>query len=434
MNRVTAPALQPLADVRRAPGALPGGRMGRWHRRDLSAAEARRVALAAQGWNHTAAEPPRVDRRHLNAVFARLGLVQMDSVNVLARAHYLPFYSRLGPYPTDALDRLAYGRTGRALFEYWGHEASLIHLSLHPFLRWRMERAAAGVGIYGNVARLARENRGLVDEVFSLVQEHGPAGAGTIEKRLCQNARKGVKGWWGWSDVKRALEYLFWSGRVTTARRHHFERLYDLPERVIPAAVHNLPAATVEEAHRHLLRVAARALGVATEADLRDYFRLDPKDVAPRLRELVDAGELRVAGVEGWSKPAYLDPEGTCPRRLKTTTLVSPFDPLLWERPRAERLFAFRYRLEIYTPADRREHGYYVLPFLLEDRFVARLDLKANRAQGCLEVRAAHLEPGALGAEVTDPLRLELSRLQRWLGLEKLRVADRGDLAPALRR
>src|SRR5439155_22356546 len=349
-------------------------------RESLSAAEARRVALAAQGFGAGA--------RTLRSALDRIALIQLDSVNVLVRAHYLPAFSRLGPYRTDLLDRAAH-RAPRRLFEYWGHEASLIRVDLQPALRWRMARAADDA--WRGVRRVQRDQPQLVARVLDAVRERGPVAASELAEK--RPRRSGP--WWEWSDVKRACEWLFWSGQVTSARRRGFERLYDVPERVLPAAVLAAPTPAVDEAQRELVRVAARALGVAAERDLRDYFRLPAADARARVAELVEAGELLPVAVEGWREAAYALPGVRVPRRIDAGALIGPFDSLLWERSRVERLFGFRFRLEVYVPAPRRVHGYYVLPFLLGDRLVARVDLKAGRQAGALLVRAAHAEPDA---------------------------------------
>jgi len=381
-------------------------------RERLSAAEARRLALAAQGF----AAHRDARGRGLGRVLARTGLLQIDSVNVLARAHYLPPFSRLGPYDPAALDRLSH-RAPRRLFEYWGHEASLLPVELWPLLQWRMARAEREA--WGRMRSIAREQPDLVARMLEAVHERGPVPASSLAEAAPRS-----EGMWAWSEHKRALEFLFWSGQITSARRlASFERAYDLPERVLPRAVLSLPVPDEAEAQRELLRRSIRSLGVATEADLRDYFRLPTADAAPRIAELAEAGDLLPVRVEGWRQPAYLDPRAIIPRRIGARALLAPFDPLIWERARTERLFGLRYRIEIYVPAPRRVHGYYVLPFLLGDRLVARVDLKADRQAGVLRVPAAHLEPGA-PPETREALAAELALLASWLGLDPPNVGQ----------
>ncbi|TAM91888.1 winged helix-turn-helix domain-containing protein [bacterium] len=378
----------------------------------LRAAEARRIALAAQGFGSRHAAGVR--RSTLFATIARLGLLQIDSVNVLVRSHFIPGFSRLGPYDRTLLETLAYGRSAR-LFEYWAHEASLLPLETFPLLRWRMDRAQRAIGIYSGIAQLAREKPRFIAKVRETIEERGPLSASDF------GGAKGEGGWWGWSDTKRALEYLFWSGAVTTARRRNsFERVYDLVERVIPAEIIAAPTPTEEQAQRELLLVSARALGVATEADLRDYFRLDARDAKARVAELVEDGKLLTVSIEGWKQPAYLDPERKLPRRMEVSALLSPFDSLIWHRPRASRLFGFDYRLEIYTPSHKRVHGYYVLPYLLNGALVARVDMKADRAARKLVVHAVHVEEGVARSDVLPHLEKDLQAMAEWLGLESV--------------
>ena len=387
----------------------------------LSLAQARRVALAAQGLDRP--RPATVDRRRLRTLVRRLGVLQIDSVNVLARAHFVPPYSRLGTYEPGLLEALAYRH--HDLFEYWGHEASLLPVELQPLLRWRMARAEQHA--WGRMRRLAAERPDYVTWVRAQVAERGPVAAGELEART---ERAGP--WWDWHDAKVALEFLFWSGQVTTATRRGFERLYDLPERVLPAAVLATPTPALEDAQRELVRVAAGALGVATAGDLVDYFRLPVAEGRARVAELVEAGELVPVTVPGWRPPAYVTPDVRVPRWVRGQALLSPFDPLVWERSRVERLFGFRYRIEIYVPAPKRQYGYYVLPFLLGDRLVARVDLKADRAAGVLRVQAAYAEPDVDTGEVAPALAAELRSMAGWLGLAAVQTAARGDLAPAL--
>ena len=386
-------------------------------RTSLSAAEARRLALASQGFA-AARQAASADGWGLRRVLGAVNLLQIDSVNVLVRAHFLPLFSRLGPYPPELLERAA-GRAPRRLFEYWGHEASLLPVALQPLLRWRMERAADEA--WGGIRRIQRERPELVREVLEEVRDGGPIAASQLSGQ--RPRRSGP--WWDWSDSKRALEWLFWSGQVTAARRKRFERLYDLPERVLPAAVIETPTPEPADSQRELVRIAARSLGVAAERDLRDYFRLPTPETKLRVAELVEAGELVPVEVEGWGRTAgYLHAGARIPRRVDATALIGPFDSLLWERSRVRRLFAFDYRLEIYGPAPKRRHGYYVLPFLLGDRLVARVDLKADRAAGALLARAVHLEPGA-PPHAREALAVELELMRAWLGLDVTKLPAR---------
>lgn len=377
----------------------------------LALPAARRIALAAQGFG--AARPGTVDKGHLRRTVERLGLHQIDSVNVLARAHYLPAFSRLGAYDRTLLDNAVWGKRGeRRLFEYWAHEASMLPLALHPLLRWRMDEAARGERGWKSLRAFAHGRRPAADAILKRIGADGPLAASDFEHGRSRS------GWWEWGETKQALEWLFWSGQITTAtRRGSFERVYDLTERVIPAAVLDLPAPDKMEAHRRLVELAARALGVATAADLRDYFRLDVAESRAGVDALVEAGTLIPVAVDGWRQPAFLHKEARRPRRVTGQALLAPFDPLIWERGRAERLFGFRYRIEIYVPAPRRAYGYYVLPFLMDGRLVARVDLKSDRQQRRLLVRSAHLEPDA-PAETEERLTVELRLMADWLGLD----------------
>jgi uncharacterized protein len=392
----------------------------------LSIAQARRITLAAQGF--TDPKPGgATDLRHLRRVLRRLQLIQMDSVNVLQRAHFLPLYSRLGPYPTGLIERAAY-RKPRELFEFWGHEASLITVDLQPLFRWRMARAAEFA--WGNMTRIAAEQPELVARVLDQVRERGPITAAEIE----HDAPRSTDNWgWNWSVVKRALEWLFYSGQVTAAERTtSFARRYDLTERVLPRSVLDAPTPAYPDAIRALAELSARALGVAAEAELRDYFRLPVAGFKQAVAELVEDRVLQPVTVRGWKPAAYLHHEAKLPRRVGAATLVSPFDPLIWERARTERLFDMQYRIEIYVPAPQRLYGYYVLPFLLGDRFAARVDLKADRRTGVLQIPAAWIEPGADPDETAAALAAELARLAGWLGLSDIAAPERGDLAQPL--
>lgn len=393
----------------------------------FSLPEARRIALAAQALDGVRARP--ASRAALTRTVDRLGVLQIDAVNVLARAHYVPPFSRLGPYDPSWLDDAAYGtkRTKRTLFEYWGHQASLLPVALYPLFRWRMERAAKLAGIYGGLARFVRARRKYVGEVLAELRERGPLGAGDLT-----SSRPRTGGWWGWSDAKRALEFLFWAGEVTTAGRKSFERLYDVTDRVLPSELVAAPPPRVEDAKRELVRISARALGIATDDDIADYFRLRLGEARPHIAELVEEGALRPVGIEGISKIAYLSREAKLPRAATGRTILSPFDPLVWYRARTERLFGFRYRIEIYTPEHLREHGYYVLPFLDGDTLAARVDLKAARVASTLLVQAAHLEPGADAKKTAATLAAELRDVATWLGLARITVSRKGSLATGL--
>jgi uncharacterized protein len=393
----------------------------------LTSAEARRVALAAQGFT-TPDRSKRLTWSHLDRTIRQINLLQIDSVNVLVRSHYLPLYSRLGAYDRETLDARSFSNRKRALFECWAHEASLLPLDLHPLMRWRMARARAGNGTYSSMDRFGIEERAYLKSVLDFVTSHGPTAVSDLP-----DAGKGAGGWWGWSKGKLALECLFDQGLVTTATRRGFERIYDLPDRVIPAETLALATPDESESIRRLLDLSGRALGIATEFDLRDYFRLPGAETKSALAELVEDGTLLPARVEGWKHKAFLHRDARLPRRAGGAALVSPFDPLVWERARAERLFNFHYRIEIYTPAPKRKFGYYVLPFLCGDRFTGRLCLKADRQAGALRVNAVHLEPPADPDETATALAAELQLMAGWLGLGGIELAARGNLARALK-
>lgn len=381
----------------------------------ISASEARRIALAAQGFGRP--RPERPSGRHLRSFAGRLNLFQIDSVNVLTRAHYLPAFARLGDYDRALLEGDAWGALRqRRMFEYWAHEASLLPLDLHPLLRWRMARAERGEIGYQALRRFAAERSTEADAVLERITAEGPLAAADFENGSSRS------GWWEWSHVKHALEWLFWSGQITTATRWgSFARLYDLTERVIPTAVMALPTPSVETAQRALIERSARSLGVATASDLRDYFRLKPAEADHAIADLAERGVLVPVRVEGWSQKAWMHRDAGVPRRMRSAALLAPFDPLIWERSRTERLFGFRYRIEIYVPQERRTHGYYVLPFLMDEALVARVDLKSDRQAGLLLAHRITLEPTA-PADTLDRLRIELDLMAAWLGLGAVRI------------
>jgi uncharacterized protein len=395
----------------------------------LTAEQARRVAVSAQGLAEPKPSGP-VSRAHLRRLIGRIQVLQLDSVSVAVRAHYAPVFSRLGPYDRDVLDKAAWShsaRSPRLLVEYWAHEAALMAVEDWPLLRWRMREYVHGR--WGT--EIVKKNARLAEDIVAAVAELGPSTAGQIEAHLEAEPR-GRKGpWWDRSETKWVAEALFASGVLTTAHRVGFARHYDLTERVLPPHV---LAREVDDAEalRELTLRAATALGVGTEADIRDYFRLRPAEVKPALAELVEAGELERVEVPGWSAPGYLRTGQIVPRAERGTALLCPFDPLIFFRPRVQRLFGFEYRIEIYTPAPKRKFGYYVWPFLLDGRLVGRVDLKADRATGALNVVGAFAEPGQDAARVASALAGELRTMAGWLGLAAVSVGDRGDLAPEL--
>lgn len=387
---------------------------------ELRADEARRMALTAQGFAERRPNG-RVDRRHLRKVFDRIGVIQIDSVNVLVRSQELVLFARLGSHPRGLLpDALEDGE----LFEYWAHVAAIVPSTQHRLFRWKM----AEPHHWRAVARLGRERPTFIDEVFERIRRDGPLTAADLEQRV------GPKGpWWDWDDGKIALEELFHRGRVVARRRKSdFARLYDLPERVLPAAVLNAPRLTDAEGRKGLLDIAARALGIATLDDLADYHRQGIQACRPLVAELVEEGRLRRAVVEGWNRPAFVHAEATLPRRTNARALLSPFDSLVWNRARTERLFGFHYRIEIYVPPPKRVYGYYVLPFLLGDQLVGRVDLKADRAKGILRVQGAYAELGVPERQAAAELAAELTIMAGWLGLDVVATADRGELSEGL--
>ncbi len=402
---------------------MPAGR--------LSLSQARRIALAAQGFSKP--RPALPATRHLRATADLLHLIQIDSVSVLVRSHYLPLFSRLGPYDRALLDKLAWPTRGEHhFFETWAHEASLMPVAYEPMLRWRKQRARNHERVWSGLSRVAREQPELVAHLLERVRLDGPLAASEVTA-----PRERTPGaMWDWSQEKQALEWLFVTGQLHVAsRRTSFERLYDIPERVLPAAILNAPTPDEPEAKAQLLIHAAQALGVATMGDLADYFRMTVPTARPVVAELVASGELLEISVEGWKQSAFVRPGFLIPRRLQARALLTPFDPVVWERDRALRLFGFDYRIEIYVPAVKRVYGYYVLPFLLGDTIAARVDLKADRSGGVptLHVKGAFGEQGIDREMVAAALAVELADMALWLGLSDLRIDDRGDLAAPLR-
>lgn len=387
--------------------------------RRISNKTARKIALAAQGFADRKPSGP-VTAAHLNRVLRRIGLLQLDSVNVLVRSHYLPVFSRLGPYPFALLDDYAYRR--RRLFEYWGHAASLIPVEHFPLFRPRMTQ-----NTHWGIQEFADARPDYVDAVLEEVRRHGPLAVGELSE---PGERAGQ--WWGWGDGKLALEHLFHRGLIASANRSAFTRMYDLTERVIPEQHYNAPPASEEDARRRLLLLAAAHLGIGTASDIADYYRLPVLTSRKTVEDLASAGAVEAVEVHGWRDKAFLHPRARVPRRIDAAALLSPFDSLVWNRDRTERLFNFRYRIEVYTPRPKRVYGYYVLPFLLGDTLVARVDLKADRAASRLLVQAAHAEPGCDKDAIAAALLPELRSMARWLSLKDINISATGDLTPAL--
>ncbi|VAW09279.1 FIG00822893: hypothetical protein [hydrothermal vent metagenome] len=387
----------------------------------ISPDRARRIALGSQGF--AKARPAgNVTERHFRSVVSRLGLIQLDSVNVAVRSHYMPFFARLGAYDRERLDRWL--ATEGEMAEYWGHEASAMPVELIPYLRWRME----DMHPWGIVRKAADHDPDLIDRVHREVAELGPLRVSDIAEG---NDRTGP--WWGLGKAKIALEWLLACGRVTAWRDHRFARVYDITERRIPAAVlsHSVDR---HEAHRHLLLQSAQHHGIGTANDLIDYYRLNKPRSRPILEELAGEGLLDRVEVPGWNDPAYMHPAAVTPRTIRGATLLSPFDPLVWERARTERIFGMRYRIEIYVPKERREFGYYSLPFLVDGELVARVDLKADRRASVLMVQSAHLQQGQNLDRVASALANHLEEMASWLGMETISVTEWGDLTGPLAR
>ena len=392
----------------------------------ISNLQAKRIALAAQGF--TDRRPSAViGRPHLRKVLGRTQLLQIDSVNVVSRAHYLPVFSRLGGYSHAVLDAMVHPH--RDHFEYWAHEASILPVELYPVLRFQMDSYRSRGTKWGSLQRLADEHPGYVAAVLKEITDRGPLKVGELSM-----GSPGKGSWWGWSDAKMAVEYLFMVGDVTThSRTNGFERVYDLPGRVIPKQWFDAPRLSDHDSKVELVRRSAQAHGIATAKDLRDYFRLKPEGFKEALAELVEAGQLIPTTVNGWKTPAYLWHAARVPRsRVDARALLVPFDPLIWERERTERIFGMRYRIEIYTPEPKREYGYYVLPFLLGEDLVARVDLKADRKAKTLIVQSAHRDSALPNADLVEPLAQTLREMAAWLGLERVASTGKGELGKPL--
>ncbi|WP_188828261.1 winged helix-turn-helix domain-containing protein [Nocardia camponoti] len=396
----------------------------------MSAAAARKIAVAAQGFGKRPSSTP--NRRAVLDVVSKTRLLQLDSVSAVVRAHYAPVFARLGSYDRGLLDTIAWSDprgSGRGLVEYWGHAAALMPIADWPLMRFRMDEYSKGR--WANVQRAVERNPTLGADILDVVREVGPASAGEIERHLELDKPRPKGSWWNLSDTKLLCEQLFAAGELSTGTRVNFQRHYDLTERVIPA---DIRARVIDEAEamRELVRKASRAHGIATEADLGDYYRLRRKQTTPAIRDLVDAGELVPVEVDGWGEPAYLHPEAATPRRISGTALLCPFDPLIFFRPRTQRIFDFHYRIEIYTPEAKRVHGYYVFPVLLDGQLVGRVDLRADRAAGVLNVPGAFAEPGHANAATAAAVNTALREMADWLELEKVVIGERGDLIELL--
>ena len=389
--------------------------------RRITSNQARRFALAAQGF--TGGRPTgRVDSRHYRKVVDQVRLIQLDSVNVFSRAHFMPFFSRLGPYDRDRLDKWLW-RSGE-MFEYWGHEASLIPCDHHRLFRWLMERGAN----WETMKRLQEKEPGYIEDVLDQVRERGPIQTKELDDAGARIGRT----MWNWNVGKLALEILFIEGRITCASRPNFTRMYDISDRVIPHQHLDAPDMSREEAQTTLLDLAAGAMGVATADDLGDYYRIRMPEARPLVERMAKSGQLVEVDVEGWDKTGYLHPDAVLPRTPRGTALLSPFDNLIWYRPRVQRLWDFHYRIEIYVPEPKRIYGYYVLPFLMDGDLVGRVDLKTDRQEGVLRVNGAFAETDVDKVAVGRALREELELVASWLGMNDIEVVGNGDLAPHL--
>ena len=387
----------------------------------LSIADARALALAAQGFD-TPRPANKATQRHVNSLISRLGVIQIDSVNVLVRSQELPLFSRLGNHDRNAIPKAT---ESQKIFEYWGHEAAHLPVEIHPLFRWKMEAARLGKARHWGLTSFYDDNRVFVKRMLKHVETNGPTTARELSTRT-EKRGADKKTWWDWDESKTALEYLFLTGQLMSrGRGTDFARIYDTPERVLPANILDAPAPTEHDARKQLLIRSAIAQGVATASDLADYYRQKPAAVKPLLAELLEEGELRAVTVEGWAEKAFVHRSAKLPKQLHATALLSPFDSLVWCRPRNERLFNFHYRIEIYTPKEKRKFGYYVLPFMMNGQMVGRVDLKADRANSKLLVHSVHTEKGFKRSTINDSLNNELRAMALWLGLDKV-VNSRG--------
>ena len=380
----------------------------------LSIADARRIALAAQGFD-TARPQTKATQRHVDALISRLGVIQIDSVNVLVRSQELPLFARLGNHDRNAIPRATEAQN---LFEYWGHEAAHLPVNLHLLFRWKMAAARTGKVTHWGLTSFYEENKAFVKRILKHVEKNGST---TSRELSTRTEKKGT--WWDWDEAKVALEYLFLTGELMSrGRGSDFARIYDTTERVLPQRIIDAPTPSEHEARKQLLVRSAVAQGVATASDLADYYRQKLATVKPLIAELVEEGELREVAVDGWTEKAFVYRNAKLPKQLHATALLSPFDSLVWCRPRNERLFDFHYRIEIYTPKEKRKFGYYVLPFMMNGEMVGRVDLKADRAKGILQAHSVHTEKGVKRSVINEALNAELAAMATWLGLEQVQI------------
>jgi uncharacterized protein YcaQ len=380
----------------------------------LSIADARRIALAAQGFD-TARPKTKATQRQVDALISRLGVIQIDSVNVLVRSQELPLFARLGNHDRNAIPKAT---EKQKLFEYWGHEAAHLPVEIHPLFRWKMDAARTGKVTHWGLTSFYEENKAFVKRTLKHVEKNGPT---TSRELSTRTEKKGT--WWDWDEAKVALEYLFLTGQLMSrGRGTDFARIYDTPERVLPQRIIDAPTPREHDARKQLLVRSAIAQGVATSSDLADYYRQKLATVKPLIAELVEEGELREVAVDGWTEKTFVHRNAKLPKQLHATALLSPFDSLVWCRPRNERLFNFHYRIEIYTPKEKRKFGYYVLPFMMNGEMVGRVDLKADRANSKLLAHSVHAEKGVKRSAINDVLSAELDAMANWLGLEQVQI------------